>query len=435
MAAIDTIYNYYLSTYGGSTVNRYDTHKKSELRSVYNQMVKVNKEAPLYKILGVQTGDVSRFAIDIKESSMNLSKAAASLSGEDNRLEGAFKKKVATSSSPDEVSVTYVGKNSEEDDLNDSFSLEVRSLAKSQVNIGHYLDGNGHDIAPGLYSFDFENTSTAYEFQYGVSEGDTNLDIQQKLARLINTANVGAVASIDTDEEGRNSLIIQSKETGLSETEDFLFRIVPSMDYNSQSAMDKLGIDYVAREAQNSSFILNGTPRSSLSNTFTINQEFEVTLKGVSEEDKPVQIGFENDLDAIANNVGTLIDSYNQSIATAEKYNNSSQHNAKLLHDITAVSRNFRSDLESIGLMVQENGSIEIDRGIFDDAVNNDEQDQVFRKLTSFKNALAARASQISINPINYMNKVVVAYKNPGRGFNTPYSTSMYAGMMLDRYC
>ena len=50
------------------------------------------------------------------------------------------------------------------------------------------------------YSFDFENTSTAYEFQYGVSEGDTNLDVQQKLARLVNTANVGAVASIDIPE-------------------------------------------------------------------------------------------------------------------------------------------------------------------------------------------------------------------------------------------
>ena len=200
MAAIDTIYNYYLSTYGGNTVTRYDTHKKSELRSVYNNMVKVNKEAPLYKILGVQSGDVSKFAIDIKESAMNLSKAAAALSGENNILEGSFKKKVATSSSPEEVSVTYVGKDAGEEELNSSFLLEVQSLAKTQVNMGNYLDSNGHDIAPGLYSFDFENTSTADEFQYGVSEGDTNLDVQQKLARLVNTANVGAVASIDIPE-------------------------------------------------------------------------------------------------------------------------------------------------------------------------------------------------------------------------------------------
>ena len=40
MAAIDTVYHYYLSTYANSTVSRYDSHKKSELRDIYNRMVK-----------------------------------------------------------------------------------------------------------------------------------------------------------------------------------------------------------------------------------------------------------------------------------------------------------------------------------------------------------------------------------------------------------
>ena len=52
MAAIDTVYHYYLSTYANSTVSRYDSHKKSELRDIYNRMVKTNKESPLYKIKG-----------------------------------------------------------------------------------------------------------------------------------------------------------------------------------------------------------------------------------------------------------------------------------------------------------------------------------------------------------------------------------------------
>jgi len=45
MAAIDTVYHYYLSTYANSTVSRYDSHKKSELRDIYNRMVKTNKES------------------------------------------------------------------------------------------------------------------------------------------------------------------------------------------------------------------------------------------------------------------------------------------------------------------------------------------------------------------------------------------------------
>ena len=47
MAVIDNAYTYYLTTYGNRTGTRYDAHKKSELRKVYNQIVKLNKEAPL----------------------------------------------------------------------------------------------------------------------------------------------------------------------------------------------------------------------------------------------------------------------------------------------------------------------------------------------------------------------------------------------------
>ena len=50
MAAIDSAYQYYLSTYGTSTVSRYDAHKKSQLRDTYNKIVKINKDSPLYKI-------------------------------------------------------------------------------------------------------------------------------------------------------------------------------------------------------------------------------------------------------------------------------------------------------------------------------------------------------------------------------------------------
>lgn len=64
MARIDAAYNYLLSTYGKATGSRYDSHKKSELRSLYNNIIKTNKESPLYKI--TQTGDVKEFAIDIK---------------------------------------------------------------------------------------------------------------------------------------------------------------------------------------------------------------------------------------------------------------------------------------------------------------------------------------------------------------------------------
>ena len=82
MAKIDSAYSYYLNTYGSSAVSRYDTHKKSELRNTYNRIVKLNKESPLYKISS--SGDVKKFAIDIKENTRRIQNVASSLSeGED----------------------------------------------------------------------------------------------------------------------------------------------------------------------------------------------------------------------------------------------------------------------------------------------------------------------------------------------------------------
>lgn len=78
MAVIDSAYQYYLSTYAGSGMSRYDTHKKSQLRAVYNNIVKVNKDSPLYKINF--TRDTGRFAIDIKEQARSIENFIAALS-------------------------------------------------------------------------------------------------------------------------------------------------------------------------------------------------------------------------------------------------------------------------------------------------------------------------------------------------------------------
>ena len=71
MAKIDA-YAYYLSTYSNIRPTRYDSHKKSDLRKIYNHMVKTNREAPLYKLSGEDS--VAKYAIDIKENAKASSK-------------------------------------------------------------------------------------------------------------------------------------------------------------------------------------------------------------------------------------------------------------------------------------------------------------------------------------------------------------------------
>ena len=55
--------------------------------------------------------------------------------------------------------------------------------------------------------------------------------------------------------------------------------------------------------------------------------------------------------------------------------------------------------------------------------------------LNEFKNLLNAKANNASLDPMKYVDKIIVTYKNPGKNLVTPYITSIYSGMMMDRYC
>lgn len=168
MARIDSAYDYYISTYAQKKVSRYDSHKKSDLRKVYNQIVKSNKDSPLYKIPNMETA--KRYAIDIKESAKSIQNVVASLSDRYGTFEDSFQKKVAVSSDDAEVGVTYIGDGSENNNA-ENFSISVKKLAAPQTNVGNYLKDTYHSLPNGSYSFDLNTGSGSYEFQYNVSLG------------------------------------------------------------------------------------------------------------------------------------------------------------------------------------------------------------------------------------------------------------------------
>lgn len=432
MAAIDTAYNYYLSTYGNQSASRYDSHKKSELRSIYNTIVKINKDSPLYKIK--HSGDVQKFAIDIKESTRIIKNVVASLSDTEDGIGNAFQKKIAVSSQEDVVSVDYVGNNNELTKPED-FLIEVKELASSQINLGNFLDKNKLNLKPGSCSFDLENNSSTYEFQFNVNTDDTNFSVQNKLANLITNADIGLRASIIEDTNGLSALQVESISTGIAEEANYLFSISPQGTRSSMDVIDTLGIDHVSQNAKNSSFLLNGIERSSYSNTFTVDNVFELTLHGISEENNPVIIGFKTNADAMADNIQTLVDSYNSILHTADKYSESQQMSVKLYRDMSSTAFAFRNNLESLGLMVGDNGEISIDRALLTDAVSDEHSEENLSVLNDFKNALNIKANNASLDPMKYVDKIIVTYKNPGKTLVTPYITSIYSGMMMDRYC
>lgn len=416
-------------------MNRYDTHKKSELRTIYNNIVKINKESPLYKIQESERGETQQFAIDVKESARHLAKTTASLSSPGSPSYNAFKKKVAASSDEDIVSVSYVDSIDEATDLNKSFELEVQKIATPQVNLGQYVPRDTRSVEPARYTFEYNNNETSYEFQYTVFEDDTNEDVLKKIERLVNTAYVGINASISTNDNQEIALQITSNDTGLGENQLFRFQIQPESDRPSLTAMKVYGFDRTYSEATNSSFLLNGTLRSSQSNNFTIGKVFEVELKGVNPEGSPSTIGFKNDIDAITENIQQLTDAFNRVVNIAHKYDDAKKGTGKLSHEMGSILTHYKNNLESMGIMPTDSGTLRIDKALLSDTITASDSELNFQVLGEFKNSLIAKASKMSLNPMDYVHKTVVAYKNPGRNFNAPYASSMYAGMMLDQHC
>lgn len=435
MARIADAYAYYLSTYGNLRPSRYDSHKKSDLRKIYNHMVKTNKEAPLYKLTNEDAA--ARYAIDIKENAKVIQNVVASLSDSYGTFEDSFRKKVAFSNDTDSVDVSYVG-DGKEDNILDTFQVEIKQLSSPQINVGNYLKNEALSFLPGAYSFDLNTNSSSYEFQFNVGQGESNLDILKKLANLVNHSTLGINASIRKGSshvggEGTSALTLTSTRTGLNEDETFLFDITPGTSAESIRAMDLLGIHRITHASENSLFYLNGEEFRSQSNTFTINNAFELTLKDTTPENTPALIRFKTNVDAVADNVMSLVNAFNGILdVAANSSETATGETNKLLSELGGLSRVRKESLAQIGLMVADDGRITLDKELLADAITPERSESTFETLSHFKTVIGAKADNVAINPMNYVNKKVVAYKNPGKTWAAPYFASVYSGMLLD---
>ena len=431
-AAINTVYNHYLTTYAPKSTSKYDTHKKSELRSIYNSMVKLNKESPLYIL---DTSRESReYVIGLKENARQLRNTIASLGGLDE--EEMLNKKSAYSSNEDIVSATFIGEVPEGGNV-PPFHIEVTSLASNQVNLGTFLPSDEKaELAPDAYSFDITINDLSYEFQYSIHDGETNREVQERLARLITNADVGVNADILEDGNGNSSLRLTSVASGLKENKDYIFLVSDDKTTKRAGSVDYLGLGFMSRLPSNAEFLLNGESRSASSNHFTIDKMFELTLNGISpEEGQSAEIGLKTDLDSLTENVGNLIGGYNSFIKAASEYLDLHPRSGKLLNEMERMSQFYQPDLEKLGFVFNESGELSLNNEAFKNSILDESGHAQLSGIRNFTNSVLRKTDQISLNPIEYVDKKIVAYKNPGHNFATPYVTSNYSGMLFNSYC
>ena len=181
--------------------------------------------------------------------------------------------------------------------------------------------------------------------------------------------------------------------------------------------MNTLGIDKITQQPSNSSFRLNGNAHQSLSNTFTVNKTYELILKSPSKG--AVSIGLMNDTEALSTGINQLLDSYNGMLDIGLRYNGAHQNRA-LFNDISSIARSQSESLSQIGINTDELSHLSLDKETLSDVINSPDRDQAFATLNRLKDSIGKAASKASINPMAYVDKTIVEYKNPGKTLAAP---------------
>ena len=430
--SLNGAYNHFIQDYVSKDVTHADTHRKEELRDVYKSIAKLNKNSPLYLLTD---DDNSRNdAIDIKERARQLQGNIIGLNNQDDK--SSLDHSSGFTTNEEKVTASYIGKNPEEDVGNIGFDISVSSLASAQVNTGYFLPKDSPGLTADNYAFDVRINKQEFEFQFSIYQNDRNIDIQDKIAKLINKAGIGLSAEITEDGQGNSALVISSTRTGLKSGETSQFDIFESSSGLKTGSVSYLGLDQISAPASNAHFALNGEEKASVSNRFTVGGKFELQLKSTTDAGESISVGVKKDNEALKQHITSLISNYNDFVTEASGEKNPKFKSDKLKSEIVGIAKQYMTNMEDTGIALEGNGTLSIDDELLTQAISGAESAESLAPIKKFSGALLEKAKDISVDPMKYVDRPVVNYKNPdSKDFNSPYITSEYSGMMFNNYC
>lgn len=423
MVNLNNVYNYYSTQILPPRANqRSNSHKKDDLKTVYQNMVKQNQHSPLYKF--TFSDHIQAYAIGIKEAAMNLEAESDSLS---SQIDQGFSEMKAVSSNENVVYARLREDASEE--LPEDLTLQVKSLAKGQTNVGTYLPSGESSFEPGNYSFGIAVGNNEYTFHLNIYDEDTNIEIQRNLAAAINENDIGIRASIRNNRiDGTSAMVLRSDEIGKPEDQDLIFRFDES--YLENDITKALGVGQVETAPSNAEFYINDTLHSSVSNRISLNHSMDIDL--LSTSDEPVHVGYVPDEEKLSDKISDFLHSYNALVDISK--NEEQQKGAnRLYRDITNVARRHAEELSAAGIEIDENGHLK--RTAEDDVFSSSRIQTLFNdKVSDFRKDLTKATGKMTLNPLDYVDKVVVTYPNTARTYPNPYNPSKYSGLLFNDY-
>lgn len=432
-SVLSSVYNYYQADLvPRSTSNKYDSHKKKDLQDIYKSIVKLSKDEPVF--LMDRSREVEQYTIHMKENAMLFRNRVASMGGLD---EGQmFNQKTAYSSDPEtaEIIDSAAGDTVKDGTEPEEYRLRIEQLAGPQVNAGKFLPEDENNMAEGNYSFDISTMNSNYELQFSISPEDTNRGIQNRLARLINNFNLGLHAQVDNDGMGNSALVIRSNAIG-EKARGGHFSISDEDTSQTGGIVDYLGIRKVTEEGKNAVYTVNGDRHTASGNDVNIGGFYNVRLKEVTGDDKEITLGIKPDFESVRDNIVSLTGSYNDFVRAAAEYVDQQPRTNLLVSYLKNASAFYTSSLAEMGVNQDEDGTLSVDEEKLGETLKDGNVEDQLGKLKSFARFAMRKAGEVQLNPMDYVDKRIVAYKNPTTAhFANPYITSAYSGMLFNGY-
>lgn len=418
MLNLNHVYNYYnTQIVPPRGPQRPQANKKNDLKTVYNNMVKQNQNSPFYKFTFSDANQA--YAIGIKEAALSLELESKLLSGQGDDQKEHLK---AVS---DNENIVFANLNAAaSEDLPDNIAIKVDSLAKGQTNVGTYLPSGESSFPAGEYSFGIAVGRNQYTFRLKVNEGDTNQQLQRNLAGSINDNNIGVKAAIRNNRvEGTSALVLRSEAIGKPNNSDLYFQFDEA--YLEDDITSVLGVDQIDTLPSNAEFYINDTFHTSISNRISLNHSMDIDL--LSTSDKPINVRLIPDESKVADKLKDFLDSYNQLVDIARSGNQKGA--TKLFRDVTGIANRHKSSIEAAGLTINDDGYLAQGEDIVPDKVQ-----KLFDEDSSFRKDIKRTTDKMTLNPLHYIDKVVVTYPNTHGTYPNPYYPSKYSGLLFNDY-
>jgi flagellar hook-associated protein 2 len=294
-------------------------------------------------------------------------------------------------------------------------TLNVIQTAQAQENNGNALAAQGRAIESGGFTFEIEAGGRVHEFTINVLDTDNNTSIQRAMADAINRRDIGITATVNNAVTGGNqttALNLASTATGTGSA--FTVRDTTG------NLTETMGINTVNQQARNAIFTLNGgEERTSQSNDISLAAGVTATLTGTGE----TNITFGRNTDSSVNAATELVNAINSAMRGVNP--NEGRGSRRFLEDLHGLTVTFESALSRIGINVQNNGTLSIDRERLQAAAEDGSLDRFFEGR-----GFAARVDRIAHNAANtnsYANRVAPVNVNNGFDFgNTQDQWNMF---------